>query len=570
MGRPRLLPREGWHFAALLIVLLTLAMLGVNAVIEGLRGITSGNTLLPFEVAIWALTLGFMLIAGAFGLWAIRFSTEAESLRRVSHLVASMDFIRDAVIVVDQREHVSGFNPAAGALFGETLADGISLQAAFPSLSRDDLDLLLHRDGPNELERSGEPGKGQRSYRFRSQPSKGLTLLLICDVTSMRQERVRLRQNAYLQLIGHIARGVATDFNDLLCGISGHISLLDRLLPTPPEGINDSLRAIQDCADRGIKLGAHLLELASYETGSSLTIRASEHVEAATELIRGAVSPTLKVNVVTPEQCPPLALSGRHLEQILHSLGLMAADSVGPSGTISILLEVDPGSELAVLLVMPGNIGTVQEAEALTGHPVSAMDAGVVESVVETMLAESDGKLEITSLSTRGMRYRVSIPIGYPSLETMHSEDGNLLAGLESYMAQWHVLIAGRLPLLDELADSLQLHGVKTSRAITVVEALSHIDQIPELAAIIMSGDIIGTELAGLTSAIMKLCPGAGIVALTESGDHEPGTPQRAQVLKETISRDALITALLEANSVAQTKSAVTAPPLDKTTSAQG
>jgi len=554
MGRPRLLPKEGWHFATLLIVLLTLGMLGVNSVIAGLRNITSGPRLLPFEIAIWALTLGFMLIAGAFGLWAIRFATETEALRRVSNLVASMDFIRDAVIVIDNREHITGFNPAATAMFGESLVSGLSLQAAFPTLSREDRKLLLHRDGPHELERSSEPGLGQCSYRFRSQPSQGITLLLICDVTGLRQERVRLRQNAYLQLIGHIARGVATDFNDLLCGISGHASLLSKQLASHGEQINASLDAIQDCADRGIKLGAHLLELASYENGASITIRAMEHLLAATELIRGAVSPTLRVNIIMPEQCPPLALSGRHLEQILHSLGMIAADMVGAAGTVSIILEHRPGTEQVQLMILPQAVASATEAAALPGHAVSAMDAGVVESVVETMLAESQGKLEITSLGTKGMLYTVTIPVGYPALASLASADGRLLDGIESYISQWQVLIAGTLPLLDDLTEALQGYGVTTIRAANAVTALSRIDESPELAGIVMSSDIMGTELAGLSNAVMRLCPSAGIVALTETGIPEEGTPHRVQVLKESATRESLIQALLEANSVAQTK----------------
>ena len=555
MGRPRLLPKEGWHFASLLIVLLTMGMLGVNSVISGLRNITSGPQLLPFEIAIWALTLGFMLIAGAFGLWAIRFSTEAEALRRVGHLVASMDFIRDAVIVVDNREHISGFNPAAAAMFGETLANGIPLQAAFPTLSSEDRQLLLHRNAPQELERAGDAGQSQRSYRFRSQPSQGMTLVLICDVTSLRQERVRLRQNAYLQLIGHIARGVATDFNDLLCGISGHASLLMRQLSTADEQVTASLDAIEDCANRGIKLGAHLLELASYENGASITIRGAEHLNAATELIRGAVSPALKLNIVIPEQCPPLGLSGRHLEQIVHSLGLMAADMVGSTGTVSILLDHPPETEYVRLVILPQEVASVAEAAALPGHDVSVMDAGVVESVVETMLVESEGKLEITSLGPQSMLYTVTIPLGHPDLAALAADDGTLVSGIESYISSWHVLIAGNLPLLDDLNDNLKSYGVKTIRALNAVTALSRIDDSADLEAIVMSADIIGTELAGLSNAVMRLCPSAGLVALTETGILEPGTPHGVQVLKESVSRDTLLQALLEANSVAQSKS---------------
>ena len=50
-----------------------------------------------------------------------------------------------------------------------------------------------------------------------SESSEGLRLILISDVTEMKRQAVRHRQVATLQLIGRVGRGVATDFNNILC-----------------------------------------------------------------------------------------------------------------------------------------------------------------------------------------------------------------------------------------------------------------------------------------------------------------------------------------------------------------
>ena len=90
--------REIWGYAVLLIILFSIAALAVWQTISFFQSPDD----LTFPVVMWSLTMGFMLIAGAYGLWAMKFSAQAESRRRIGRFVDAMDYFPDGLIVLDK------------------------------------------------------------------------------------------------------------------------------------------------------------------------------------------------------------------------------------------------------------------------------------------------------------------------------------------------------------------------------------------------------------------------------------------------------------------------------------
>ena len=84
----RFFHRETWGYAVLLIVLFAIAAVAVSQILVYLEYHTTADFKVVTSVMI-ALTLGFMLIAGAFGIWAIQFAGAAESRRRIGRWPAS-------------------------------------------------------------------------------------------------------------------------------------------------------------------------------------------------------------------------------------------------------------------------------------------------------------------------------------------------------------------------------------------------------------------------------------------------------------------------------------------------
>ena len=100
----RFIRKEAWGYAVLLIVLCATASVAAWQTISFLHGRLSESQFNIAAAAVWLQTLGFMLIAGAFGLWAVQFAGEAESRRRIALLVTAMDYIRDGLIEREERD----------------------------------------------------------------------------------------------------------------------------------------------------------------------------------------------------------------------------------------------------------------------------------------------------------------------------------------------------------------------------------------------------------------------------------------------------------------------------------
>jgi signal transduction histidine kinase len=550
----RLLPREAWGYAILLIVLCAIGSVATwqtIAYVESLPGVEHG--LLP--AIIFALTLGFMLIAGAFGLWATRFSAEAESRRRIGRLVDAMHFIADGVVVVDARGRVTGSNPVAGALCGAEPARGEVLSSAFACLSEDDLRALLDVSGPSEMERTLAGSRAPRTLRFRAYPAEGLFLVLISDVTAMNARRLRSRQIARLQLIGQIARGVVHDFNQLLCGISGHAALLRRIEPSPPEAIA-SAEAIGRAAERGIALVAHLLELSESRLAGTASDLISENVRLAVETLRYTLPREWKIETSIQPDLPPVGVPRMQLEQVVVNLGLLAADAVRTPGTIRItaglpgalpLLAVQARCAAVVVISAARSEADQQASEGVVARP--ADDAGVIESVVASLLSEAGGAFEALSSAAGTPVYRLSLPGGYvPGGE----ETVAVAQEIKDYVASWSLLVAAAARQHPRLHRAVARIGLRAVWADGVADALAMTDSAEKVDGIVVDSRLLGAQSHALLRAVLKLRPEAAVVVLSDDveGDAKGLEGQIVFVPMEA-APDRILSALVEAKAFA-------------------
>ncbi|MDP2990123.1 MAG: hypothetical protein Q8O57_06105, partial [Kiritimatiellota bacterium] len=226
------LPKSAWRYAILIIILFAIVAVASMTIISYLQDQiteqTATETIKQLSIAIWALTMGCMFLAGALGLWAIRSTAEIEGRRRIGRFVDTMDYMSDGLMAIDGKGHVRGSNPAARKLVPHTLPanKAVMLRDVFACLTEQDMHQLLDPLQPREIEKGCVYSHGLRTLRFRSQPSEGLMLILISDITTHHSQEIRKRQIAQLQIIGRLAAGVAHDFNNILCAISGHATLL--------------------------------------------------------------------------------------------------------------------------------------------------------------------------------------------------------------------------------------------------------------------------------------------------------------------------------------------------------
>ena len=513
----RFFPRETWSYALLLVVLFAIAAIAVHRTIDTFGQMIPATDASVFAAVIIALTLGFMSISGAFGLWAIKFSAGAESRRRIGRLVDAMDYLSDGLLALDHRGHVRGSNPAIAGMTKASEGQHDTLTTLFPCISDDDAALLLNAREPQEVERRMTVDGSVRTIRFRSQPSEGIILILVSDVTTEEVQKQRNRQIARLQLIGELARGVAHDFNNLLCSISGHAALLPRLGPRSQE-MQQSLEAISRDSDRGVALAAHLLELARPAISILPTLAVGEHLHSAARILRDTLPEGWEIDV-TSGALPPIALTGMQIEQIVTNIGLVAADALGSPGKISITAGppgantlFDVGARYAGVILIEA-AQPAREPASRTYKP-DDRETGVIQSVIRSLLDEAGGGLDRLAAADGAPIFRVRLPRGSDAASGGWNET-DLPFDLGAYVRGWTVILAAGPAQQVSLDRLLRQQQVRVERADSIATALARLEETPDANSMLIEQRLLGAEEKGLLRAILKLRPSLGVCVLT-------------------------------------------------------
>lgn len=566
-----LFPRGIWRYALLIVLLLILAAYAslqtihsieelVNDVQAGFRPPVETEVFRVLHVPILALTMGFLFLAGALGVWAIRTTTVVESRRRVGRLVEGLEYIRDALLAVDERGRVTGMNPAAHALTGRGAEEAAGLRDVFPCLNAADAAILLDNSEAHEVECVARGPDVVRALRFRSQPSGDMNLILVSDVTGQRAREMRDRQVARLQLIGRIARGVAHDFNNILCAISGHAALLDRQKngerPDPA-----SLKAIAREAQRGAGLASQLLDLSRTGSRGNPCEDVAGHVAKAVQLVKVAIDPAWQIVTDVHGTFGPVALTDPQVEQAVLNLALLTADELAAPGFIHIRALrpgkdslVNVGDEFAAVVVIAayGDEPELPDAQLHPETQTTVSEAGVIQSVIRSMLEEVGGRLDVMVTPGGRHTYRICLP-RYSASEGKMSALAGVPEELRMYIANWQVLLASPdLPSMAKIEEQLNDLGMVVERAGDVVAALQHVEAGRELSAMVMDRRLLGEEADALVRAIIKLRPAAGLLVLCEdTSSIPPELKQQAVFEKKTISPEAVLQALVRARELA-------------------
>ncbi|MDA0577212.1 MAG: hypothetical protein O3B24_03840 [Verrucomicrobia bacterium] len=550
----RLFSKETTSYAVLLVTLFAIAAVAVRHVLAMLEDRLSAADAFVATILICVITFGFMLIAGAFGLWGMRMSAATEGRRKVGLLIEAMDYIQDGLIALDRKGRITGSNPAVKRMAGREVEPESPITTLFPCLTEEDTDAIMDARDPLEIERRLLDADGARTLRFRSQPIEGMTLLLVSDVTRVEALRLHNRLVARLQLIGQIARGVAYDFNNLLCAISGHASLLARLPPDSPDA-QRSLRAIGKGADRGTALAAHLLELSSPNPSAAFPRMSPEYLQVAISALRDSLPEGWQVDGQISD-VPPMSLAGIKIEQVVLNLGLLIAERATTPGRLRIVVDaprkddylLNVGHQFAgVLLIAAVPMETVAQSPILRDDSSSS---GVIISVIRSMIDQANGILECLRSADGAPIYRVSLPHELPAVANEAHE--KTATDLAPYVANWHVMLVTPDQRHYRVSGRLREIGVHVVVVKDFMTALTQMEDNRPLDSIVVDERALPMEGAALLRAVVKLCPASAIVVLAAASRAEDAALGADVVFaRYTDSPDRILLTMIEARSLA-------------------
>jgi hypothetical protein len=360
-----------------------------------------------------------------------------------------------------------------------------------------------------------------------------------------------------------VARGVAHDFNNILCAISAHASLLSRV-ETGPDQDRDSLRSILRESERGAILARHLLELSRTGVKGPPCERLAEHLQQAAALLRVGLSTGWQVQVDVEGSFDSVALTAVQIEQVILNLGLLAADEHGTSGVLHIR-AASPGSkppfdtkemfEAVIIVAAHDHAAGLSEAEFRVSDKTTAVDSGVIQSVVRSMLEEMGGRLD--PLFAPGGRhcYRIGIP-GLKSTRESATAFLNLPEELKAYVSGWPLLLATSSK---EFQSRMEAHfkelGMRVVTADSMVGALQYVQGDRPFGVMILERQLFGAEADALLRAILKLQPATALlVVCAEAGESLPDLAKDVVFASMTASPEELVRALVNAKAMAESR----------------
>jgi PAS domain S-box-containing protein len=390
----------------------------------------------------------------------------AETKRSLEQMVRSAG---DAIISIDRRGTITGWNPAAERIFGWSAQEAIgrSLVGTFPAeyeqAARHALtgvrpastfDLTAKRADGKMLNLavtlSGVPGREGRV--------EGL-LAIVRDMTAQRDLEMQMHQSEKLTALGQVAGGIAHDFNNLLQAILGYSQLMSKNLQNA-DVVRRGLSVIETAAVGGAETVRRIQKFARLrpdEPFVSVELNQVVHDSVAItrprweeRVAKGGVPLRLDLRL-TP--LPTVMGRPSELNEVITNLILNAIDAMPQGGTLGIYTRPE-GDEHVVLTVADTGVGMSEHVRKRIFDPFfttkGEVGTGLGLSVSYSIIQRHGGEMRAESQPGRGTTFTIVLPVGI-------AERTQAPAGPESPGTRHGriLLVDNELPVMTVLGDML-------------------------------------------------------------------------------------------------------------------
>ena len=390
----------------------------------------------------------------------------AETKRSLEQMVRSAG---DAIISIDRRGSITGWNPAAERIFGWSAREAVgrSLRGMFPDQYEQaarhaltgmrpasSFDLSAKRaDGKMltlAVTLSGVPGREGRV--------EGL-LAIVRDMTSQRELETQMHQSEKLTALGQVAGGIAHDFNNLLQAILGYSQLMSKNLQNV-DVVRRGLSVIETAAVGGAETVRRIQKFARLrpdEPFVSVELNQVVHDSVAItrprweeRVAKGGVPLRLDLRL-TP--LPTVMGRPSELNEVITNLILNAIDAMPQGGTLGIYTRPE-GDEHVILTVADTGVGMPEHVRKRIFDPFfttkGEVGTGLGLSVSYSIIQRHGGEMRAESQPGRGTTFTIVLPVGTAE-KSPEPADSEVLGTRRGRI----LLVDNELPVMTVLGEML-------------------------------------------------------------------------------------------------------------------
>jgi PAS domain S-box-containing protein len=270
-----------------------------------------------------------------------------ELLQASRHLQTVLESMAEGILELFSNKVVYA-NGAAVSLFGMPQEEflGVDIRELFKRIMGSKIEVLFSTPD-NEPAAVGEDQPLELNDRLvviRRLPVKGeasAAIIMIRDITERKQIESQLIWSRKMETIGALVGGIAHEFNNMLMGIHGNVSLMMMDMDSSHPDY-ERLRKMEEHLRRGEKLTTHLLGYARKGRYDVKSIDLNRIVEETSDTF-GATKKRIIIHRELAEDLPEVEADQGQIEQVLLNLYLNAADAMEGSGKL--LLETTNATE---------------------------------------------------------------------------------------------------------------------------------------------------------------------------------------------------------------------------------
>ena len=277
------------------------------------------GTYFPIEASVSSVQLGGKWhAAGIIRDISDRKSMEEELKTSELKLQTVIKESADAIVIVSPEGVVRFFNPAAERLFGRNTSELIGSNIGFPMVKGESSEIALHL-------KTGETKLGEiRTVEVQWEGEKAY-LASIRDVTDRKRMEEQLLKARKLESIGILAGGFAHDYNNLLSGIMGNLSMA-QLSISPDHEAFQFIKEMEKATIQARDLTAKVARFAKGGEPIRKSALISPLLKQTVERVLGESD--VKYELSIPDDLWPVEIDVYQIGQVIHNLLLNAVEAI--------------------------------------------------------------------------------------------------------------------------------------------------------------------------------------------------------------------------------------------------
>ena len=236
---------------------------------------------------------------------------------------------------------------------------------------------------------------------------------MVEDITENRHLQSQFIEAQKMEVIGHLASGVAHDFNNILAVIMGYSDLTMQKLGADGE-LRSYLETIRASAQRAAGLTRQLLVFSRRQTVQLVVLDLNVVIQDLDKMLRRLIDENIEMTIVPGKQLGRVKADSGYIGQLLMNLAVNARDAMPNGGRLTIATEnvtLDDGfvrshagaitGECVMFSVSDTGTGMTEEVKArlfeafFTTKP-KGKGTGLGLATCQTIVQQSGGYIEVS------------------------------------------------------------------------------------------------------------------------------------------------------------------------------